>query len=188
MGEVMKRDGGLVEAMGGCRPPTPAPAGWARPLLCHTRETGGPRPPNAGEGTRLAHLFLSALDPVEDLGLHRPAPCTLHATLCANMAHVGQSRPVAGHGYQVMVLKIVQGVPFKSFGLLPLGSKAKIASLRRSPRLARERRSPRLEKERERERERDLGGDVPPPPPEEGTLAVLRGKKSARECERKRLK
>ena len=32
MGEVMKRDGGLVEAMGGCRPPTPAPAGWVRPL------------------------------------------------------------------------------------------------------------------------------------------------------------
>ena len=27
----MKRDGGLVEAMGGCRPPTPAPAGWVRP-------------------------------------------------------------------------------------------------------------------------------------------------------------
>ena len=33
IGEVMKRDGGLVEAMGGCRPPTPAPAGWVRPLL-----------------------------------------------------------------------------------------------------------------------------------------------------------
>ena len=31
MGKVMKRDGGLVEAMGGCRPPTPAPAGWVRP-------------------------------------------------------------------------------------------------------------------------------------------------------------
>ena len=31
IGEVMKRDGGLVEAMGGCRPPTPAPAGWVRP-------------------------------------------------------------------------------------------------------------------------------------------------------------
>ena len=30
IGEVMKRDGGLVEAMGGCRPPTPAPAGWVR--------------------------------------------------------------------------------------------------------------------------------------------------------------
>ena len=32
MGKVMQRDGGLVEAMGGCRPPTPAPAGWVRPL------------------------------------------------------------------------------------------------------------------------------------------------------------
>ena len=31
IGEVMKRDGGLVEAMGGCRPPTPTPAGWVRP-------------------------------------------------------------------------------------------------------------------------------------------------------------
>ena len=31
IGKVMKRDGGLVEAMGGCRPPTPAPAGWVRP-------------------------------------------------------------------------------------------------------------------------------------------------------------
>ena len=26
----MKRDGGLVEAMGGCRPPTPAAAAWVR--------------------------------------------------------------------------------------------------------------------------------------------------------------
>ena len=32
IGEVLKRDGGLVGAMGGCRPPTPAPAGWVRPL------------------------------------------------------------------------------------------------------------------------------------------------------------
>ena len=31
IGEVMKRNGGLVEAMGGCRPPTPTPAGWVRP-------------------------------------------------------------------------------------------------------------------------------------------------------------
>ena len=31
MGEGMKRDGGLVEAMGGCRPPTPAAAAWVRP-------------------------------------------------------------------------------------------------------------------------------------------------------------
>ena len=30
MGKVMKRDGGLVEAMGGCRPPTPAAAAWVR--------------------------------------------------------------------------------------------------------------------------------------------------------------
>ena len=33
IGEAMKRDGGLVEAMGGCRPPTPAPAGWVRPWI-----------------------------------------------------------------------------------------------------------------------------------------------------------
>ena len=33
IGEVMKRNGGLVEAMGGCRPPTPAPAGWVRPWI-----------------------------------------------------------------------------------------------------------------------------------------------------------
>ena len=33
MGKVMKRDGGLVEAMGGCRPPTPAPAAWVRPRV-----------------------------------------------------------------------------------------------------------------------------------------------------------
>ena len=32
----MKRDGGLVEAMGGCRPPTPAPAGWVRPWIDQT--------------------------------------------------------------------------------------------------------------------------------------------------------
>ena len=28
MGKVMQRDGGLVEAMGGRRPPTPAAAAW----------------------------------------------------------------------------------------------------------------------------------------------------------------
>ena len=38
IGEVMKRDGGLVEAMGGCRPPTPAPAGWVRPWMSEALE------------------------------------------------------------------------------------------------------------------------------------------------------
>ena len=35
MGKVMERDGGLVEAMGGRRPPTPAAAAWVRPFDPH---------------------------------------------------------------------------------------------------------------------------------------------------------
>jgi hypothetical protein len=51
MGEVMKRDGGLVEAMGGCRPPTPAPAGWVRlgrGTWAEHVEAGSELPPAAG--------------------------------------------------------------------------------------------------------------------------------------------
>jgi hypothetical protein len=47
----MKRDGGLVEAMGGCRPPTPAPAGWVRPWT--PRYTPSPVPEVTGQGFRV---------------------------------------------------------------------------------------------------------------------------------------
>jgi hypothetical protein len=54
MGKVMKRDGGLVEAMGGCRPPTPAPAGWVRPLR-PVKSASLCSPPAQGSQGYLAH-------------------------------------------------------------------------------------------------------------------------------------
>ena len=42
IGEVMKRDGGLVEAIGGCPPPTPPPARWVRTSAVRTPATNQP--------------------------------------------------------------------------------------------------------------------------------------------------
>ena len=67
MGKVMKRDGGLVEAMGGCRPPTPAPAGWVRPWTLAYPPRGGPICPEAGLSVpRRAYLIPKHENPDPD--------------------------------------------------------------------------------------------------------------------------
>ena len=48
-------NGGLVEAMGGCRPPTPAPAGWVRP--CTRLSDGDPPEARSSHGSEVQGLW-----------------------------------------------------------------------------------------------------------------------------------